>query len=463
MDLCISFRALMEPFASLFGAQNYALWQALMTGWVLSQRHRFISDLIVSSNSTRKGAWCNYYRFFNRYKWSVDQVCRVLLMLILTRLVPANAVIILAVDDTLCRKRGLGLFGVGMHHDPLISSKGKKLTSWGHSWVVVTVVIQGLSWAPDLAWSLPIGFRLYVNQQGVTKGKGKTKKRERQKRAQQQRAAGHRTRPELAVELLTMIAGWFPQREFLLTGDSLYGGRSVVQHLPPNLHLISRAPWNAALYAPPSPPPKDAKGPGRPRKKGVRLPTIDEWAEDPRSRWTTYAFDQYGLHTIVRWKWQDALYYQAGKSRLMRIILVEDLQGKRGRQVFFCTNPQLTVPFILRTYALRWSIEVTFENCKQLLGIADPANRKEEAVRRTAPMAGVLYGLIVLWFDAVGHEHVQFPDRPWYPQKRDASFGDMLTTLRRLSWNEKTTPLIGNQGPLKAVVDQLTYFLCLAG
>ena len=43
-----------------------------------------------------------------------------------------EGVIVLALDDTLCRKRGLNLFGAGMHHDPLLSSKKVKLVSWGH-------------------------------------------------------------------------------------------------------------------------------------------------------------------------------------------------------------------------------------------------------------------------------------------------------------------------------------------
>src|SRR5205814_693929 len=34
-----------------------------------------------------------------------------------------------AVDDTLCRKRGLTVYGTGMHHDPLISSRAKPLVS----------------------------------------------------------------------------------------------------------------------------------------------------------------------------------------------------------------------------------------------------------------------------------------------------------------------------------------------
>ncbi len=63
---------------------------------------------------------------FDRYQWSLDAVSRQLLSLIIHCLMAADATIVLSVDDTLCRKRGLKLFGVGMHHDPLISSKGKK-------------------------------------------------------------------------------------------------------------------------------------------------------------------------------------------------------------------------------------------------------------------------------------------------------------------------------------------------
>ena len=147
----------------------------------------------------------------------------------------------------------------------------------------------------------------------------------------------------------------------------------------------------------------------------------------------------------------------------MSIILVEDVDGKRGRQVFYSTNPNWSLSFILRTYALRWSIEVTFENLKQHLGFSDAANWKEKAVRRTAPMAGVIYSLTVVWFHNIGHQHVEFPHRPWYPQKKWPSFADMLTTLRRQSFEEKLTPHKNSGVSQKHAIAQLTYFLSLAG
>lgn len=462
MELCSTFRTLFEPFASVFSGPCFSLWTTLMTGWVLSHRHRYVTDLIVSSDATRKGAWCNFHRFFNRYKWSLDDVCRVTAQLVVATLVPPGALITLAVDDTLCRKRGLGLFGAGMHHDPLLSSKGLRLVSWGHDWVVVCVVASGLSWAPPIAFALPVGFRLYVNKQGLTKGKKRNGHRKKLSGKARPRPApvGHKTRPELAVELLTKIAAWFPERLFVVVGDSLYGGKSVVQHLPQNMDLISRATIKAALYEP-APQPTGRRG--RRRKKGARLPSIEAWADNPAYPWTTLTIDQYGLHATLRWKRRDALFYGVGKDRLMTILVVEDVEGKRGRQVFFATNANASVAWILQTYALRWSIEVTFENLKQHLGFSDAANWKEQAVRRTAPMAGVLYSLIVVWFQKHGCTEVVFPDRPWYPKKKWPSFGDMLTTLRRQSFEEKLAPEAASPHSQKRMIAQLTYFLSLAG
>lgn len=463
MELCSSFRIFFEAFSPVFSPACFPLWQTLMTGWILSHRHRYISDLIVSSDATQKGDWSAFYRFFNRYKWCLDSVCQQVARLVVDTLVPADAVVMLAVDDTLCRKRGLGLFGAGMHHDPLLSSRGMKLVSWGHDWVMLCVIIHGLWWAPPIAFALPIGFRLYVNKQGKTKGQKKSNRRSKKSSGKTRTASaapGHKTRPELAVELLLLVAEWFPDRKLVVVADSLYGGKSVVQRLPNNIDLISRATIKAALY---ERAPRPTGNCGRPRKKGERLPSIEEWAADPASPWTTISINQYGLHTTLRWKRREALFYGVGKDRLMTIIVVEDIEGKRGRQVFFCTNVNWSLQYILCAYAFRWSIEVTFENLKQLLGFSDAANWKELAVRRTAPMAGVLYSLIVVWFHEDGHRHVEFPHRPWYPQKQWPSFGDMLTTLRRLTFEEKLMHCNKDPHAKNSVIRQLTYFLTLAG
>ena len=99
----------------------------------------------------------------------------VLARLVIHLFVPTGMIEV-AVDDTLCRKRGLMLYGAGMHHDPLISSRAKPLVSWGHDWVVVTLLISCLPWAPTKVRALPLVFCLDRNRQGVTKGKKTGKK-----------------------------------------------------------------------------------------------------------------------------------------------------------------------------------------------------------------------------------------------------------------------------------------------
>ena len=93
--------------------------------------------------------------------------------------------------------------------------------------------------------------RLYRNRQGLTKGKKNPKgKKGQQKPAKPKHDPNHRTRPELALELIIMVAQWFPNEEIIVSGDSDYGGQSILSHLPPNVHLISHVHPNGALYEP---------------------------------------------------------------------------------------------------------------------------------------------------------------------------------------------------------------------
>jgi hypothetical protein len=459
MQCTESFTTLLSEFRCVFTQPSFQIFVCLMTGWVLSHRRRFITELIWSSGSTRRGHHSRYHRFFSQGAWGLDVLCEVLAKMVVRVFAPTG-IIELAVDDTLCRKRGLTVYGTGMHHDPLISSRAKPLTSWGHDWVVVTLIVRCPWWAPTKVWSLGIAYRLYRNRQGLTKGKKKSPKKAK-KQKPPKRDPNHRTRPELAVELISLVASWFPQRKLIVSGDSAYGGASVLQKLPANVELISHVHPKGALYEPAPERQPGMRGAGR--KKGNRLPNMTTWANDDQQPWQELVFDQFGLHATLWVKTIQALYYKAGKDRLLTIVLVRDALGKRPDQMFYCTCLDWNVRQILSEYSARWSIEVTFENCKQLLGLEDPANRKEKAVRRTAPMAFVIHSLIVVWFHQTGHRHLQFPDRPWYLHKEEPSFADMLTTLRRLSWQDKIRTLSLQSRLAKKVLAQIVEFLSLAG
>jgi SRSO17 transposase len=451
MELTATFRTLLQDFQCLFTQPSFLTFAALLTGWCLSHRHRFVTELIQSSGSTHRGHHSRYHRFFSQARWSLDAVCLVLACLLVAVFVPGG-IIELAVDDTLCRKRGLTVYGTGMHHDPLISSRAKPLVSWGHDWVVLCLIVRCPWWSPTKVWCLPVLFRLYRNRQGLTKGR---------KGHKPPADPNHRTRPQLAVEMIQLFAAWFPGRQILVSGDSAYGGQSVLRHLPSNVDLISHVHPKGALYALPAPPQPGQRGPRR--KKGPRLPSMAAWAADLGQIWHVLSFDQFGLHATLLVKTIQALYYKAGKDRVLTIVLVRDPEGKRPLQMFYCTRLDWDACQVLRAYACRWAIEVTFENSKQFLGLEDPANRLPRAVQRTAPMALLLYSLIVVWFHRVGHVWVRFPDRPWYRKKAEPSFADLLSTLRRVSWEEKFQQLRPGSSHQHNLLAQLIDFVSRTG
>ena len=80
-----------------------------------------------------------------------------------------------------------------------------------------------------------------------------------------------RTRPELAVEMLTLLCHHRKPRHFHVVADSAYGGQSVLCHLPTNCDLTSRLLKDARVYA--APPERTPETNGRPRRRDERLPT----------------------------------------------------------------------------------------------------------------------------------------------------------------------------------------------
>jgi hypothetical protein len=276
---------------------------------------------------------------------------------------------------------------------------------------------------------------LYRKRNKAKLAPGRGGKRER-KQTGGASAKEYRTRPQLALEMIQIVAAWAGQRSLIIVGDSEYAGGSISRHLPANATLISRMTMNAALY---EPPPKPTRGRGRPRKKGRRLPSPLQMAQDGRRRWTEAKVFLYGRNLKVWYQTLDALWYSSAGQKLLRIVVVRDPRGRRRDDCFFSTNRTLTPVEILETFALRWPLEVCFRDVKQFLGFEDPQSWVSPATQRTAPLIFYIYDLVVLWYAKIGHPlgvAAAIP-RLWYKKKSCVSFEDILRTLRHASWQEK--------------------------
>ena len=156
MKLTPSFAPLLLHFAPVFTAPTFRTFVQIVTRWILSQRHRYITEVIFSGGNVGNGHWSRFHRFFSHPSWDIDALSMFLAKLVVTILAP-GATLLWAVDETLCRKRGLTLYGARMHYDPLIQSR-KSLVSLEHDWVVLCLLVVNPFWAPTKVFALPVPY-----------------------------------------------------------------------------------------------------------------------------------------------------------------------------------------------------------------------------------------------------------------------------------------------------------------
>jgi SRSO17 transposase len=425
MTLVPSFTDLLQALSPVMTAPSFNSFLTILAGWVFTRRHT-VTGMIQAANAVGSKHHSSFHRLFAQAAWSLDELGLAVFALLVWLL---GEMIILTVDDTLARKRGLKVFGVGMHHDPLLSTRKTAITNWGHSWVVLGVVLK-FPFRDNFHFCLPILFRLYISKQ--TAGRKKLL---------------YRTRPELAVEMLQLLCPRHDNRHFNTVADSAYGGQNVLRNLPANCDLTSRLTLDARLYDAPAPPRNSRKG-GRPRKRGTRLPTPQQML---KGKLRTIKLNIYGRRDTSRVADRVA-HVHAVPDRPLRVVAVKPLTGGRTDQVFFSTAHTASAKQVLIWYAMRWSIETMFHDSKGSLGFEEPQGWTRQAVQRTAPTAMLLYSLIVLWFAREGHRYYQPPQRPWYIGKVHASFADMLATLRGQSVESRVSSMgLSGQGSRNVV------------
>jgi hypothetical protein len=428
MSLVGSFVEIVQPMSWAMSTAVFNRFLIVLTGWIFAPR-RTITGTLVAAGVAGQQHHAAFHRVFSSAQWRLDQLGLIVFGLF-KKLLPEGTVQ-LSLDDTEAHKRGLKVYGVGMHHDPQLSTRKKPVLTWGHSWVILCVIVR-LPCCPGRVFSLPILFRLYLNHDAAARAR-----------------RTYRSHPQLAVELLHLLCAAHPVLHFHLFADTAYGGESVLGHLPFNCDLTSRLPMNARLYE--APPPRKPGTRGRPRKRGARLPTPQQML-GPRARRVTLSL--YGRKQKARLADMVARWHNV-PDRPLRIVAVDPLTGGRPAQAFYSTCVEDMAEEVLGGYSGRWSIEETNQGGKSYLGFEEPQGWSRLAVLRTAPIAMLLYSLIVLWFAQVGHKLYRPLDRPWYTKKERASFADMLRTLRRESLLATISKQVGDMHLPQNLIDCL--------
>jgi len=118
------------------------------------------------------------------------------------------------------------------------------------------------------------------------------------------------------------------------------------------------------------------------------------------------------------------------------LVLVRDPDTTSGYDLaLFTTDTANGGADIVERYAQRWSIEPANATGKQLLGVGQARNRVPNAVERTVPFGFLVQTLVILWYTIYGYHPDDITGRhaaePWYDQKSEPAFEDMLAKLRR--------------------------------
>jgi DDE superfamily endonuclease len=227
VTLVPSFVDLLQPLSVAMTVPTFDNLRTVLTGWVYARR-RTVTGMIVAADAAGRKHHSAFHRLFASASWSLDALGLSVFALIEPWL-GTDTSVMLALDDTLARKRGVTMFGVGMHHDPLISSRKTAVVNRGHSWVVLSVLVR-FPFCQRRCFALPILLRLYLNMKSAAKHR-----------------RVYRTRPQLAVQMLGVLCRAYKDRRFHAIADSAYGGQSVLNRLPDNCDPTSRLLLDARL------------------------------------------------------------------------------------------------------------------------------------------------------------------------------------------------------------------------
>lgn len=462
-----SWSALLSTFRSCFTRPGFRTFVVLISGLVAQPARRTVTGMLIGAGVSRAWHHSRAYRFLGSARWCVDQVGLVLLKAIVDRLLPAEAPVLIGIDDTLFRRSGPKVHAAAWQHDGAAKGPRENRVGWGNCWVIAGVIVQ----LPFLARPvcLPVAFALW-RPDNRKPGKGRTGKAKSGQgptgKATSGTAQPPRTKPvrsrsgrneatavkgpskqTLMCRMVTAIAQACPGRQIHVVADSWYAGADGApgaghpQHgprdrgLPAGVTLTSRLRANAALNAIAVPVPGKA---GRPKRIGDKIGTPKDLADRADTTWTPTTVHRYARTSTVTIAETRCLWYGAYRSRTVRVILVREpaSTATAGYDLALITT-DLTTPAaaIVERYAARWSIEVAIEDAKQLTGVGEARNRTATAVQRTVPLALITQSLVVTWYALHGHHPNDAAERrtqaPWYTTKTQPAYQDMITKLRR--------------------------------
>ncbi len=360
-----------------------------------------------------------YHRVLSKARWCTRECARLLLLHLVIRFTKEEDALIFGIDETIERRRGQKISAKGIYRDSVRSSKSHMVKCSGLRWINLMLLVP-ITWAQRI-WALPFMTVLAPSE-----------------RYNLQQGRRHKKLTDWARQMLLQLHRWHPNRLIIIVADSSYSVLELLDAVRSKVCLITRLRLDAALYEPPEPKAKGKRGPHR--KKGVRLPTLQEVTLNPQTNWIPLTIPQWYNHgpkemLITTGK---AVWYHAGKPPVpIRWVLIKAADGSGEVAALLSTNVGLNPLEIINYFIRRWTMEVTFEEARAHLGVESQRQWSDRAIARTTPVLFGLYSLVTLWADTLESQNLlHLKPTAWY-QKQRPTFSDAIASVRYQIWRKQ--------------------------
>ena len=442
------FAGIIIAFAPLFVYRSWKHAQVLLIGALLAPGQRTVARLLRIAGLSRERHFVNYHRVLSRASWCPRAGARILLGLLVDAFVP-DGPLVMAVDDTIERRRGRCIRAKGIYRDPVRSSDAHFVKTSGLRWMSLMLLVP-IPWAGRI-WALPVLTALAPSERFC---------RERGRR--------HKTLLDWGRQLALQVRRWLPGRDLILVADSGFSALLFLDAMRrAGITTITRLRLDAALYEPA--PLRQPGTLGRPRRKGARLPPLVQVLAAKSTPWQTlHVPGWYGAgERTIEIASATAVWRHGGLPVVpIRWVLIRDPLNRFAPQALLCTDLARDPVQIVSWFVQRWQVEVTFQEARTHLGVETQRQWSDKAIARTTPCLLALFSIVTL---LAGHlpprERRQVAQAAWY-HKSQPTFSDALAAVRRAIWREQafvTSRRRGDSTKVRlALPDAWAYALCYA-
>ena len=440
------YTTILTAFAGLFSKRVWQHVQILLLGAILAPGQRTVTAILRIMGLSCEKHFQNFHRVLNRAIWSSREASRVLLGLLVATFAVFGPVV-LGLDDTIERRRGAKIKAKGIYRDPVRSSHSHFVKASGLRWLSL-MLLAPIPWAKRV-WALPFLTVLAPSERYY----------EKRKRA-------HKKLTDWARQALLQVRRWLPGRKLVVVMDASFAAIDFlwqVAKLANPITMIARFRLDAALYAPA--PERQPGKKGRSRKKGQRLPTLEQVLEDTRTVWKKVLIPNwYGEgKREVEITSGTAVWYHSGMPALpIRWVLIRDPLGKFKSQALLCTDLNEEPEQILKWFVMRWQLEVTFHEVRDHLGVETQRQWSDWAILRTTPALLGLFSLVTLLASTHAiNGKIPVRQAAWYC-KTLPTFSDALAFVRQEVWQHRYFQLSHKRLDVRKLQPIMLNYLCNA-